>query len=722
MKDSGDFYKPIPETWRWNYLNADGDLLGFVERYQKQDGKKEYTPYFKYCKSKGFLPGYAPGLRSLFGLHTIGPVVKESLVFVVEGEKCATAIISLGLSCVTSPGGAGSASKADWAPLSGTDRVIILPDNDDPGRMYGREVCERLRLLKKPPKVHAFPLPDLPVKGDFIDWVYYQFQQLENLSHSEKNDWNGYDPIPEEKREQIRNRLMSLVQNYDHNIQELHCQDALNDVSTADWSEPIPICEELWPRWPEGLFPPAIENYIKQLANFTETPIEMAGMLALSVIATTIHDKYVIEPKPGYQEPLCIWICVAMAPANRKSEVIKKLTAPLNRFEACKEKEWTPIIQRRRCELKVRQESVQSLVKKLASEQDENERESLRNKIEFEESNLPTIPVLPRILAGDVTPEKLAVLMGDQRGCMSIIYDEPSIFSIITGRYSKGVPNLEIFLQGHSGTKVCVDRQNKDPVLIPEAVLTMGVTVQPQVLKDLAEKDGLRERGLLARFLFSMPKTMLGSRSGDKLPIEKDVSDEYERVINAILSRISEDGTSEDSKRSILRFSSKAKEKYLDLFKTIEQQLSEEGLFGHVQDWGGKLLGALVRVSGLIHVIKYADDDPNSREVDFPDKIDDFMEFLVGNALNVFSYMSIDIDKEGAKCVLNWIKRKKKEEFTARDCYRDLRQRFPTRSDLDKPLGILIEHGYIKGTNSHSEIKPVGRPKEEYEVNPLIFA
>jgi len=66
-------------------------------------------------------------------------------VLVCEGEKAADAaqFIFPDHVAVTSPGGAKAAGKTDWAPLSGR-RVVIWPDNDEPGTAYGRDVALRL--------------------------------------------------------------------------------------------------------------------------------------------------------------------------------------------------------------------------------------------------------------------------------------------------------------------------------------------------------------------------------------------------------------------------------------------------------------------------------------------------------------------------------------------------------------------------------------------------
>jgi hypothetical protein len=89
-------------------------------------------------------------------------------VYVVEGEKDADRLSDLMLVATTNVGGAGK-----WRPeYSGflRDRnVVILPDNDDPGRAHAEQVAKALAGVAASVKIVC--LPDLPDKGDVSDWL-----------------------------------------------------------------------------------------------------------------------------------------------------------------------------------------------------------------------------------------------------------------------------------------------------------------------------------------------------------------------------------------------------------------------------------------------------------------------------------------------------------------------------------------------------------------------
>ncbi|MDQ2867947.1 MAG: hypothetical protein M3R59_05985, partial [Verrucomicrobiota bacterium] len=88
-----------------------------------------------------------------------------------EGEKAASVLhAALGVITTTSAHGAKSPHKSDWSSLQGRD-VVILPDNDPEGAAYAGKVAEILLSFNSPATIRIVNLPDLPVKGDVVEWL-----------------------------------------------------------------------------------------------------------------------------------------------------------------------------------------------------------------------------------------------------------------------------------------------------------------------------------------------------------------------------------------------------------------------------------------------------------------------------------------------------------------------------------------------------------------------
>ncbi len=110
------------------------------------------------------------------------------------------------------------------------------------------------------------------------------------------------------------------------------------------------------------------------------------------------------------------------------------------------------------------------------------------------------VPVSPRLTSDDVTPERLAGLLHEHGGRMAVMSSEGEIFDLMAGWYSaNSTPNFTVYLKGHSGDTIRVDRVGRPPEYVEGPALTLGLTVQPEVIRGLADKPGFRGRGLLGR-------------------------------------------------------------------------------------------------------------------------------------------------------------------------------------------------------------------------------
>jgi RecA/RadA recombinase len=89
-------------------------------------------------------------------------------VFIAEGEKDCDALAKLGLNATTNVGGAGKWKPEYSAFLKGRD-VVILPDNDAPGREHALQVSEALAGVAR--SVLTVALQGIPEKGDVSDWL-----------------------------------------------------------------------------------------------------------------------------------------------------------------------------------------------------------------------------------------------------------------------------------------------------------------------------------------------------------------------------------------------------------------------------------------------------------------------------------------------------------------------------------------------------------------------
>src|SRR5262249_37330288 len=139
-----------------------------------------------------------PGARKL--VYRLPQLINEiksgETIFVVEGEIKVEWLRKWGMAATCAPEGAGK-----WYPehaefLRYAKRVIILPDNDEPGRGHADKVGRT--LIDMAGDTLLLELPNLPPHGDVVDWIAAggtkeQFLQLA----ASAREWTAYGPPPE---------------------------------------------------------------------------------------------------------------------------------------------------------------------------------------------------------------------------------------------------------------------------------------------------------------------------------------------------------------------------------------------------------------------------------------------------------------------------------------------------------------------------------------------
>ena len=146
----------------YDYHDLDGTLLHQCVRFapkdfrqRKPDGAGGWI-----WKTSGRRVPYR--WLELVGQHTI---------YIVEGEKDANALLSLGLPATCNLGGAGKWAIKETKCLTeiGIERVIVLPDNDAPGISHAQQVAKCMKSAGI--ACNVVLLPDLPKHGDVCDWL-----------------------------------------------------------------------------------------------------------------------------------------------------------------------------------------------------------------------------------------------------------------------------------------------------------------------------------------------------------------------------------------------------------------------------------------------------------------------------------------------------------------------------------------------------------------------
>ncbi len=179
--ESKDILRAISLTWKDLYPNEGHKISERSLKtydYGDENGKlihqKVRYPNKKFLHrrpdgSGGWIYNMKDVQRVPYNLPIVIATIKAGQsVYIVEGEKDADNLISLGLTATTNSGGAGKWTDSLSAYFKGAT-VIIVPDNDKPGKAHALKVAKSLHGKAKVIKI--VNLPELNDKEDVSDWL-----------------------------------------------------------------------------------------------------------------------------------------------------------------------------------------------------------------------------------------------------------------------------------------------------------------------------------------------------------------------------------------------------------------------------------------------------------------------------------------------------------------------------------------------------------------------
>jgi hypothetical protein len=246
-----------PKRYYFDYKDEQGRTLFRVVRVEPGRDGSNKDIFQQRPDGKGWKNGIEGIRRVPYRLPDLLRQDTQRPIFVVEGEKKVDQLWDIDAAATCNQGGAGK-----WLPEFAEHfkgrHVVILPDNDDAGREHANQVAEN--LLSVAASVRILELPELPPKGDVVDWL-----QVEG------ND---------------KTKLLDLMQ----------AAPVLEKPATPAYKP-----------FPTHLLPKPLSTYVSEAAASLKVD---AGYVVLSVLATVaaaIGSTHWLRLKKGWVEPPIIW-------------------------------------------------------------------------------------------------------------------------------------------------------------------------------------------------------------------------------------------------------------------------------------------------------------------------------------------------------------------------------------------------------------------------------
>jgi 5S rRNA maturation endonuclease (ribonuclease M5) len=653
----------------WLYHDEEGNPVAATLRWDLPDGGKDIRPvslHDNQWTTKGMLEP-----RTLYNLPK---VIGSDVVFICEGEKAADAVNFIGLTATTSVNGAQSPGKTDWSPLAGK-KVVILPDNDEPGKKYAAEVAQILSRLMPQPSVKVADLtqdwPDLPEKGDAHDWVEH------------------YDAV---ESETLKERLESLA-----------------DAEVVLEPERTELSHSEFQAFPVEVLPNPVREFVDSTAKSIGCDPSCIVLPLLTLLGSAIGNTRRLRLKPGWDVPPILWTLLVGKSGSSKTPAWSKVMELLVPFEKKADKQYRRALEGYQNQLDLHRRDKKKLNNSQSTDSEDTASQSK-----------PVRPKPRRYSVTDTTVEALAMLLHENDRGLLLARDELAGWISSFDKYSKGGSSSDAssYLSMFNALPLQVDRKTGElqSIYVPHAAVCISGGIQPTVLQRVVG-TAHRENGLLARFLFTFPpqNKKRWTDVGVDLGKIKAVQDVLEKLYDLPF------GTDDvgDAVPKIVQLSLDAKKAFIDYFdEHADEQL---GLDDDLSAAWSKLEEYPARLALIIHLSRWAANEAVNVDVDEVDESSmqagiTLAKWFCEETRRVYDLIDQSEAEEQQAKLVDWI-RNNGSSVTSRDVQRGIRS-IKKNEDAENALEALVKNGigYWKdlppGTRG-------GRPTRNFVLHPV---
>ena len=631
--EAGEYMRPAPEK-NWAYFDA-----AKFGQYPTTRERKVFNT------AAPVIPYQLPDL--------LKAVAAGQTICIAEGEKKVDLIRGLGFAATCCAGGAKKWRLEHAAFLQGAD-IILLPDNDPAGREHVEAIAASLASARR---LRILELPNLPEKGDVVDW------------HAAGGSAEEFA------------RLIAAAPEY------------ARDESAA----PQPLMRPLPPPEPFPLdaLGPDLARAAQAIRDFVQSPLEMCAGAVLASTSFAISAHINIDLPTGQTKPTSCWFWCVAELGERKTATDDHAFAPQKQHERqlrIRHKVEIETYDVRKTMWEAQKKAIDKQFKDpgaAGSEAHQKELEKLGPE--------PEKPLDPLIMSSEFTFEGLVRCLNLGQPIYGIIGSEGGQF--IGGH---GMTE-ESKLRTITGLSAAWDGEPIKRVRATETVILCGrrvgmhLMVQPEVAATALTDELLNKQGFMSRILACAPEGLIGKRMHKSPPLEAaQVLRDYEKRILSILETpylLAPDTRNELEPRAI-SFSTEAEELFWEFADAVEKEMAPGGEYESIRPFAAKLPEHAARLATAIAKYRDCNVAELSRE-DFFCGIR-IATYYATEAKRISGSGWTDPELLLAKKLLDWLLLVwDKPTVSARDIYRCGPNAIRDRETTLRLAKTLVDHGWL---------------------------
>lgn len=446
------------------------------------------------------------------------------------------------------------------------------------------------------------------------------------------------------------------------------------------------------PAWPAHVLPGWVREHVAATAERLQVPIDLCAQLAVGVLAAIYQGRGTIAVG-SWVETLNLYCYCAMHSGAGKSPAEKAIVGPLREWEDQRRLDGADALAMAHALWKAAQKKAKDTTAAYAM--------GSKSKAELEEAVLEASQPEPRpfrLTVDDVTPERLVQLLAAHHR-LALISTEAGLLDTVAGQFAQGrQANIDVYLKAWSGEDIQRDRKGSEggpeSTVVRNALMTVVLTIQPTVVeKYQLTAPELRGRGFFARFMPSVPPSLVGTRTyGDRPPPGSEADtyrDELHRLASAALGWTTPVNMQLDAEAAAL---------FHQWCQAMEDDLAPGRRLAALHDASSKIRSSVLRVAGLLHLAEerqgpWVGPGTISRAIEVGD-------YWVAHALAVEGTVDpLEGDDAAAarlaKEIIAWSLKRGQRRFTPRDLHRSMRRRVRFVEDFAPALELLRDRRWL---------------------------
>jgi putative DNA primase/helicase len=380
-------------------------------------------------------------------------------------------------------------------------------------------------------------------------------------------------------------------------------QSQATEAATA-WRIPDSFSDDLDAiPYPIDALPRGIREAVQEVQEFTQAPVALVASSALTAISAAIQCHFDVARDNVLRGPVSLYMLTLGEPNERKSEVDRRFMKPIRDWEVSQNEQQRELVGEHKASFAAWEARRDAALDKVRKETDQ----AATSHLAEIEAQVPPDPLLPRMLLTDVTPEALAFHLAKRWpvGCVASA-EGGAIFGGHAMSQDSITRNLSLFNKLWSGETISIDRKTSDRLVVNNARMTVGIMVQPAVIRAFASRNGALARGsgFFARFLMSRPETTQGTRLYREPPRDWPALDNFYARITSLLNRPVSMTEARSLEPFLLIMSDGAKAVWVAAHDDLEKGLAPGQELELVRDVAGKAADNIARLAALFHVFE----------------------------------------------------------------------------------------------------------------------